>query len=564
MTSEMRGSFLIYLIGEETAELSALRVALTQSGFEILNFKKIESALEKVTLNPPHIAIVDLEAQNMNAQQYMENFLNSSPETLHIAALGGNRQMHSGHLLELGFYDVIDRSQRDGRSAIAVLDRALERIYYQYQAEQISEESAQKIAVLENQVQEQEAQIIVLEEKKSGSDKQSEELFQKIRSYQIKIGQLEAELEASEGKTQRYIADFVKLKNEKDVLESAAKKFKGEMGGASFGFTGLMNSLAKCHSVEDAIQDWLNKTHKLYQDTATVFFRYIPNHSHLVLSQCAGLDLQKVRGIGVPLAGLSLKEQKYFYSHVRFLANLRDLIKGAFNVSEFEFRELVTDKAVVGLCVIFKGLKNETEKRFFNDSIELLNLVASRNALAFKVHEYDFKDELTQLPTKKSIDDALAAEISRSGRTQLPLSALYVRIDGFAEHETKWEAESEKIVKAVSTILRKTSRINDLIFRTEKDQFVTLCPHTPLQGAKIKAENLCKLVSKAQIRTVHGELIPKVTISVGISEYPALSRDSEGLLISADEALFEASKRGGNRAIPATNIDDIETIEQQL
>lgn len=565
MTNELRRSFLIYLIGEETAELAATRIALTSAGFEILNFRRIEAAFEKVAENPPHVSLIDFDGQDVTSQQYLEEFLSCSPETLHVALLTSRKPIPADTLVEMGFYDVADRSQKDGRSVISILDRALERIYYQYQAEQIGNESESKIASLEKQVHEQEQKIHSLAEKQGSEAKQLEELFQKIRNYQIKVNQLETELEASEGKTQRYIAEFVKIKSERDTLEAGAKSFKAEIGGNTLGFSGLMNSLAKCHSVEDAIQDWLNKTTKLYQDTATVFFRYIPNHSHLVLSQCAGLDLQKVRGIGVPMAGLSLKEQKYFYSHVRFLANLRDLIKGAFNVSEFEFRELVTDKSILGLCVIFKHLKNDSEKRFFNDSIELLNLVASRNALAFKLHEYDFKDDLTNLPTRKSLDDALTTEMSRANRTQLPLSVFYLKIDNYSDHEKKYDLESEKIIKSVATILRKTSRVNDLIYRADKDQFIVLLPHTSINGAQIKAENLRKMVRKAQIKTIAGDLIAGVSISIGVSEYPTLCKDGEGLLISADEALFEATKQRSNSVYVATNINVPEPmIEQTL
>ncbi len=544
MTNDVRSSFLIYLIGEETLELAALRVSLTQAGFHIINFRKVEAAFEKVAKNPPHVTVVDLEGQNLNAEQYLEKFANLSPETLHIATIGKGRDLHAPILMEMGFYETIERSQTDGRVLIGILDRAIERIYYQYQAEQVGETSEKKISELEQVISDKDKTIAALNEKLTSQTKQAEDLFQKIRNFQIRISQLESELEASESKTQRYIADYVKIKNDKDSLETQVKRYKGDAGTSSLGFTGLMSSLGKCHSVEDAVQDWLNKTHRLYQDVPVAFFRYIPNHSHLVLAQCAGLEIQKVRGIGIPLAGLSLKEQKYFYSHVRFLANLRDLLKGAFNVSEFEFRELVTDRGVVGICVIFRSLKTDVEKRFFNDSIELLNLVANRNSLAFKVHEYDLRDDLTQLYTRRSLDESLTAEMSRAGRTRLPLSALYIRIDDFAELEKKWESETEKVIKAVATILRKTSRINDLLYRIEKDQFVALLPHTDCQGAKVKAETLRNFIKKAQIRTTQGQIIPNVSISVGISEYPKLCRDSEGLLISSDEALFEAAKSG--------------------
>lgn len=544
MSNDIRSQFLVYLIGAETMEFESLKVALGQMGFNFIHFKKVESALTKVKRSPPHVAIVDLEGQDLDADQYLERFTSASPETLHVATVVDARQINAASLLELGFYEVVERSQSDGRFVSAILDRAFDRLCLQYQAEEFQQQS-----------QEKEIKIQALSDKNSSSTKQSEELFHKIRDFQLRVSQLETELEASESKTQRYISEFVKIKSEKDTLESQIQRFKSDGGTTALGFSGLMSSLTKCHSVEDAIQDWLNKISRLYQDTPVAFFRYIPNHSHLILSQCAGLEFAKVRGIGVPLAGLSSKEQKYFYSHVRFLANLRDLLKGAFNISEFEFRELVTDRGIVGLCVMFRTLKGDAEKRFFHDSIELLNLVACRNSLAFKVHEFDYKDDLTQLPTRRTLDNDLLAEMSRSGRTHLPLSALYIRIDNFPEHEKRLELDSEKIIRGISTILRKTSRLTDLTYRIEKDQFVVLLPNTDSTGAKIKAENLRSMVAKAQIKDSSGKAISDISVSVGISSYPKLCRDSEGLMISSDEALFEATKSGGNCVQVAASID---------
>lgn len=559
MTEGIRGSFLVYLIGEETSSMIQLRMEMVKSGFHILNFRKIELAFDRIAKNPPHIVVCDFDGQNFSPDQYLKKFSDISPETLHLAFIGDNRIPQIDVLVDMGFYGILNKESKSWGAAIHILDRAIERLYLQYQGEQLIEQNKKHISEMESQLRAKGELLSALETKSTQLENHLEDLTEKNHAQQMKIGQLEAELEASESKTQRYISDYVNTKSEKENLEEQLRRYRGDLGTSNVSFTGLVQSLNKCHSVDEAIQDWSNKICRLYGETPVAFFRYIPGHTHLVLNQCAGLNIEKVRGIGIPLSGLSPKEQKSFYTHVRFVANMRDLLKAAFKVSEYEFRELVTDRGIVGICVLFKGLSSDVEKRFFSDSIELLNLVCHRNSLAFRIHDSDSKDDLTQLESHRSVDKILASEISRARRTELPLTAMYIRVDNFSDHEKMLEIDSDRILRSVATILRKTSRVNDHLFRIEKDQFVALLPATNRNGGCIKAESFRKLIEKAQIKDANGENIPGVRVSIGVSEYPAVCKDAEGLLASADEALFDAIKGGGNQVRVASIYEEPKT-----
>ncbi len=556
MIEGIRNNFQVYLIGEETSWLSQLKKQLRDAGYKISSYRKIDSALAAVKTEPPHICLIDFDGQTLTSDGYLEAFSSISPETLHIAILGANRNLQASTLLEMGIYQILDKTQSDMLLHLQLIDRVTERIYYQYKCEEVEQESQEKMAEVEAKLEAKRQEIETILEKQKSSKKQEEDIYQKLRNHQSRVNQLELEIESSEIKTQKYISEYLKVKQEKEALQAQLEKEKKQDSMSGVSFSGLIQSFRRCHSVEDVLQDWLVKTQKLFGDTSAAFFKFIPGHSHLVLSQCAGLSIERVRGVGIPLLGLTPREQRSFYSHVRFFSNLRDLLKGAFNVSQFEFREVITDRGVIGIVVLFKALPNEMEKRYFADSVEILNLVCHRNSLAFKVHEYDTKDDLTQMQTRRAMDQALQMEITRCRRINKPLAALCLRLDDFRSLEKTWDVDVEKVVKAVSTIIRKTSRLNDLTFRVEKDEFVILLPHTDRKGAAIKAENLRRLVETAQIKDSQDKLIFPVTVSVGVSEYPSVCRDAEGLIISADEALLEVVEDGGNRVCMATSIDE--------
>src|SRR6185312_17132501 len=108
------------------------------------------------------------------------------------------------------------------------------------------------------------------------------------------------------------------------------------------------------------------------------------------------------------------------------------------------------------------------------------------------------------------------------------------------------------IMRTVARILDKHSRVNDIVGRTSPDEFGLLLPHTSKQGAMIKAERLRRIFEAAAFDRVLKDF-PRLTVSLGVSEYPSLSRDAEELMQSADEALYQVRK-AGNKACVANPV----------
>ena len=141
----------------------------------------------------------------------------------------------------------------------------------------------------------------------------------------------------------------------------------------------------------------------------------------------------------------------------------------------------------------------------------------------------------------------MAEEISRSRRLRLPVSFLIASIDNLDSFEKdRGREDSEFLIRSIANLLQKNSRTNDIVGRVGNFDFGLLLPHTNQQGATIKAERLRKLISSANFSETIYEA-PKVTISVGVSEYPSLSSDAEELFESCDEALYQIKKVGPNK-----------------
>jgi len=110
--------------------------------------------------------------------------------------------------------------------------------------------------------------------------------------------------------------------------------------------------------------------------------------------------------------------------------------------------------------------------------------LAEENArLRQQVEDLKLTDELTGLPNKRAISQALDLHISRSRRYQNPLSAVLVHID-FQAIESVQPLSNEPAVLAVSRFLRDRLRWVDQIARWDDNVFLLVLPETAEEDAR--------------------------------------------------------------------------------
>ena len=73
-----------------------------------------------------------------------------------------------------------------------------------------------------------------------------------------------------------------------------------------------------------------------------------------------------------------------------------------------------------------------------------------------------------------------------------------------------------------------------------------LLPHTPAEGANIKAERIVKIVESADFsKAIKGTF--KLKVSVGVATFPDRVENADDLFDLSDEHMFRAREQGGNQ-----------------
>jgi diguanylate cyclase (GGDEF)-like protein len=155
-------------------------------------------------------------------------------------------------------------------------------------------------------------------------------------------------------------------------------------------------------------------------------------------------------------------------------------------------------------------------------------------------------DELTGLFNLRGFAIATSGVFGQALRYERPACVLMVDSDDLKPINDKYGHQAGnqlllKVARCISNELRHT----DIAARYGGDEFVVLLPETPMKGAVDVAERIRIAVSDSVFEV--GPARVKNTVSIGIASYPEHGRTLDAITARADQAMYEAKKRGRNR-----------------
>lgn len=168
------------------------------------------------------------------------------------------------------------------------------------------------------------------------------------------------------------------------------------------------------------------------------------------------------------------------------------------------------------------------------------------------------RDGLTGLFNHRYFQEALVKDFQRSVRYHEALSCILCDIDFFKKfNDTYGHPVGDIVLKNLGRIIEASLRETDLAARYGGEEFALILYHTPGPAAFMVADRLRHAVESCEV--IAGNLVLKVTISVGVATFPHPDIPNHKTLVEcADKALYRAKKLGRNRVIT------YESIEKEL
>jgi diguanylate cyclase (GGDEF)-like protein len=320
-------------------------------------------------------------------------------------------------------------------------------------------------------------------------------------------------------------------------------------------FLEYLDRVSETKDLDDTVQFFMEELSRESRQFPVVYFKYLPTHASLAIAQASQLAVEKFRGIGINLKSLDPQELTAFFRSPEKSPILSDLLIQAFRTETFTAFTHFNDSEILGLFVVFNREAGEARAILDSVTYQIFELAFKRNITLKEKHSVDTTDAVTGLVSRKNFSERIENEISRSRRIFMPLSLITIDIDQFHNiNERLGFQQADSILKAIGAILKKTTRVSDVVARTGADEFSLLFPHTGHVGASIKAERIRRMIESTRFPLL-GQNLGSITVSVGVSEYPSFSSDAESLVRSADEALTQVREMG-NKVCLATAPDD--------
>lgn len=164
-------------------------------------------------------------------------------------------------------------------------------------------------------------------------------------------------------------------------------------------------------------------------------------------------------------------------------------------------------------------------------------------------HKQVATDTLTGTYTRKYLAIRLPQELNRSKAQKLKYAILMIDVDGFKDFNDRYgHLVGDTILRETVGILKKNLRTIDIVGRFGGDEFFIALPNRNKEETEIVARRLVCAVASHKIRRHVGAEELLITISIGASIFPDDAQDYETLVKKADDALYCAKSKGGNRA----------------
>ncbi|PSN15880.1 hypothetical protein C7293_05270 [filamentous cyanobacterium CCT1] len=179
---------------------------------------------------------------------------------------------------------------------------------------------------------------------------------------------------------------------------------------------------------------------------------------------------------------------------------------------------------------------------------EQILFVMQRLLLLEDLQDQAAKDPLTGLLNRRHAETVLN-NLCHPGNRQQNISVILIDIDHFkAINDTYGHQAGDDVLKNIGVLLRGHVRTQDIVYRYGGEEFCMVLLDTTPEVALRRAEKIRRAV-KYITNSFNGQVLPPLTISLGVANFPHHGETPQTLLTLADKALYWAKNHGRDRAV---------------
>lgn len=230
--------------------------------------------------------------------------------------------------------------------------------------------------------------------------------------------------------------------------------------------------------------------------------------------------------------GLRFVDDRFYFLVKRGEGQLSYLV--AKNISEYSIKEILSDY-LSNVLKTSLSILSESRRR---EEMRMLSLT----------------DEVTGLFNQRKLVEDLELYIARYQHDKMGFSLLFVDIDYFKNVNDQFgHVVGSQLLIDMSNILKGQLRSSDLVYRYGGDEFIVLLPRTSVEETKKIALRVSEAVKSAEF-TVDTDKKYRLSLSVGIAEFPTDATSAKSVIDFADKMMYMSKKSGRGKVFHVTEV----------
>jgi diguanylate cyclase (GGDEF)-like protein/PAS domain S-box-containing protein len=180
--------------------------------------------------------------------------------------------------------------------------------------------------------------------------------------------------------------------------------------------------------------------------------------------------------------------------------------------------------------------------------------ISSRKKMELELERLAIHDPLTGLYNRRELERRLGEELARARRYGHCLGLLWIDLDHFKSvNDLFGHQAGDEVLRRISRMLHACIRSADYIGRYGGEELIVVLPEVDETEAEKMAHRLRHSLETTRISIPGGGKVT-VTASIGVAAYPVHGLSMKILLRSADEAMYDAKKKGRNNVVCSSGV----------
>ncbi|MGB7548690.1 MAG: PAS domain S-box protein [Terracidiphilus sp.] len=185
---------------------------------------------------------------------------------------------------------------------------------------------------------------------------------------------------------------------------------------------------------------------------------------------------------------------------------------------------------------------------------ERISLLLANLRVRETLRSQSIRDPLTGLFNRRFMEESLEREVRRAARNNEGVALLMLDLDRFKLfNDTFGHQAGDVLLREFGDFLSQATRGQDVACRYGGEEFLLVLAGASIDAACKRAELLREELKQLTVRHA-GQVLGRITVSIGVSAFPVHGATGEELVRGADRALYRAKAEGRDRIVVASPV----------